>query len=465
MAPLAIHTAASLASFLVGPIYLALTIAALASLISPTLDLLSSHGKTRFDASALSSSSSSPGSIGSKNSRNNKSSLVTSSSSSSSFASSFLTKNNNEKFTISKSRFSDFYVVGIAMTAILLVMLTSTALVASDDAVCTTNDNDNDYDHQACNPHDNDHHNSNIGNNLSLKTSFRPTLLLLLTHLLRRYYECNFIQQSNTSSSKMHVAGYLLGLVHYLCLPFVYYFGGITNTTAIAMDQQYQDGILMKRILLVAIVIGCLYFQYQQYRHHVLLARLRTMSLTSANTTDGNINDTTINNNGNNTTNLTATKTNPTTANTHSPSSNSNHHQHQNHQPTNTTHYKIPKGGWFHHVTCPHYFSEIMIYIMLAFLVEIQNNSNSNNNDSSESSMQYYKLLQQHSFGNTATTTTTTDIIDYVLIAIHKQRHWMVVLWVATNLSISAWKSHEWYLAQFGTMYPSCRRRLVPFLW
>jgi 3-oxo-5-alpha-steroid 4-dehydrogenase 3 len=84
--------------------------------------------------------------------------------------------------------------------------------------------------------------------------------ILLFMHLLRRIYECCYVHRSRPSS-QMHVAGYCLGVGHYLILPLVFFW---RPTTVISSS------------LTLLIGIANLWMQYEQYQHHVLLAQLRT---------------------------------------------------------------------------------------------------------------------------------------------------------------------------------------------
>lgn len=77
--------------------------------------------------------------------------------------------------------------------------------------------------------------------------------------------------------------------------------------------------------------------------------------------------------------------------------------------------YGIPRGDWFDTISCPHYFAEILIYLSLA-------------------------------------------------IAMSNKSSWHILFWVASNLSISARRSHNWYLTTFKRKYPR-RNILLPYIW
>lgn len=82
-----------------------------------------------------------------------------------------------------------------------------------------------------------------------------------------------------------------------------------------------------------------------------------------------------------------------------------------------TQRYSIPRGGAFELVSSPHYLGEIALYVGLA-------------------------LLQP---GN-------------------DRAKWPLVLWVASNLSVTAHRTHRWYHSTFDD-YPRQRRRLLPWLF
>ena len=84
---------------------------------------------------------------------------------------------------------------------------------------------------------------------------------LLFAHLFRRLYECWYIHQFQPQS-KMHLAGYLLGIGHYGILPLVFV-GRIRGSVPLAID--------------VVCCLGNVWIQYEQHVHHKILANLRTL--------------------------------------------------------------------------------------------------------------------------------------------------------------------------------------------
>lgn len=182
------------------------------------------------------------------------------------------------------------------------------------------------------------------------------SLMLLFLHLSRRIFECFYVHQWK-DSSRMHVLGYLLGVCHYLWLPLMFIpvpcrdlrcklidqYNNNDNTMTMLdhalavlhhvpiwlfrIDPQCRvDTLPQRRTLLkwvgggtqpflqLAIAFTCLWAQYQQYRHHQLLASLRQQA---------------------------------------------------------TRLYAIPTAGWFQWVSCPHYFAEILIYFCFAVNTEL----------------------------------------------------------------------------------------------
>lgn len=119
--------------------------------------------------------------------------------------------------------------------------------------------------------------------------------ILLLSHLIRRLYECLYVHRWR-SKSRMHIAGYLVGVLHYLFLPFVFY--------------SYKT-IDLKQPRIILLLLFNFWAQYQQYRHHIILALIRE-----------NEEDSTV--------------------------------------------YQLPVVGWFQYVACPHYLAEIFIYLSFA---------------------------------------------------------------------------------------------------
>lgn len=166
---------------------------------------------------------------------------------------------------------------------------------------------------------------------------------LLLSHLLRRWYECLRVHQWQ-STSYMHVSVYVVALLYYALLPFIvcrlgYHCAGEPEPVVLlfsqANDESSSIGIRVVVVVQVVSFVVCLYGQYQQSRHHLILANLRRTSGSDATDGGANFDDDEANNN-------------------------------KKRQST----YALPKGGWFRWVACPHYLAEIIFYIGLAGVLQ-----------------------------------------------------------------------------------------------
>jgi len=82
----------------------------------------------------------------------------------------------------------------------------------------------------------------------------------------------------------------------------------------------------------------------------------------------------------------------------------------------NGSHYSVPYGDWFRHVSSPHYLAEILIYAAFVIVSE-----------------------------------TATQILCFV--------------WVASNLCITAHKTHRWYLSHFSSYAQLKRKAIIPLLF
>ena len=147
-----------------------------------------------------------------------------------------------------------------------------------------------------------------------------PTLVtsLLAIHLTRRLLECLYVHAWR-AQSRMHLAGYGLGLLHYVHLPLVFVdVGSCRNDDHVY--KLYQVKKTVPRLVSVAALILNLWAQYQQHRHHVLLASLRQIQAATTTSTSS------------------VCYTGP------------------------------PRQAWFQWVACPHYLAEILVYMSLVVL-------------------------------------------------------------------------------------------------
>ena len=154
--------------------------------------------------------------------------------------------------------------------------------------------------------------------------------VMLLVHVSRRWYECSFVHVWR-DGSKMHVAGYVVGIVHYLLLPYAFFDLGSCRRNDANTNFIGQ----------VVCVVLFLFGQYQQYRHHNILARIR------------------------------------------SGSTGVSCHQHA-----------IPRTGWFEYVSCPHYLAEILIYLALVLYAKQSLDSYCPFNTQFFSEMKWFDIAQ-----------------------------------------------------------------------
>ena len=245
------------------------------------------------------------------------------------------------------------------------------------------------------------------------------SLVLLATHLVRRAYECFFVHQWR-KGSKTHLLGFILGAGHYIWLPMIFiklpcrnfrcnllhrwhmgekmdslaYFYTLLHHVPIwfffidpkceqsSVRPNAQRSLADDRhasLSLRASVFGaCLWAQYQQWRHHVLLANLRKTNLSS-----------------------------------------------EKEKKKNKSAYSLPLGGWFQYVACPHYLAEILIYVCFAVLLAME-------------------PRERLPLGN---------------------RHWLILVFVVINLSLSAGRSQEWYRTSIPDYDKLRRKAIIPFLF
>jgi 3-oxo-5-alpha-steroid 4-dehydrogenase 3 len=363
-------------NFISGSIYLILTIVALTSTFVPLLYRLSLHGKSRT--------------------------LYVSSDKTSNKTLSLYAFSTSKLFQVHKSRFLHFYLIGLFVSwSLLYFMLTSQSTNTTAQRPFVT-------------------------------LSLIPFSLLIL-HLLRRSYECIFVHIWS-DTGYMHVCGYLLGLLHYLLLPFVFiqsieikrdsfllsfiphYTLNNNKTCSSYIDLNLSQSTFKTHhyewITWMGILLNIL-GQVEQHVHHKMLAQCRS-------------------------------RFDPKTETSCS--------------------YKIPTGRWFDQITCPHYLAEIIIYFSFYILldppqVQVMGSSNDFIHDSS--CIEGYDTL------------STTDISSFVLIPwiwtlvfrIYHYKALALLTWVFVNLALSARINHTYYLDCFQSQYPPKRKRLIPFIW
>ncbi len=266
--------------------------------------------------------------------------------------------------------------------------------------------------------------------------------ILLLLHLSRRLYECLYVHV--WGSSTMNITAFFIGLIYYVMLPFVFIPVNVTELN-VYPSEDYSSGFnsipditahprsttrfetssllgnVTERRLTVLFAVGLVIWgQYEQYIHHTLLAELRKTR------------------------------------------------KQRERVPRSAyiSKYGLPQGNWFRFVSSPHYLSEIIIYIGLLTLLrcsamhklqaikrEIKlpgSLSNHFRNIDAEGSFHSFtlKILMYHSSSGFKASA--------------------LMLWIVTNLSISAHRNHKWYQREFAD-YPGNptmqRKVLIPYIW
>ncbi|XP_070817249.1 polyprenal reductase [Chaetodon trifascialis] len=179
--------------------------------------------------------------------------------------------------------------------------------------------------------------------------------LLLCLHSLRRLLECLFV--SVFSDGAMHLVQYVFGLGYYIVL----------GLTVLCSDRLGKGtGALLSQLNWFHVAGMALFVvaSLMQHQSMVLLARLRTGKSGAV----------------------------------------------------ETLAHRVPKGGWFELVSCPHYFAELLIYVSLSLL-----------------------------FGGLSLT------------------WWLVVLYVLFNQALAAQLCHDLYLSKYES-YPRHRKAFIPFV-
>ena len=208
------------------------------------------------------------------------------------------------------------------------------------------------------------------------------TVALLAVHISRRLYECLFVHRWN-EVSKMHVVGYAVGTLHYVLLPFV--------LVQCRFTDEHRSSL--RQFAFVAAIALNLWAQFQQHRHHQLLADLRS----------------------------------------------SNHSVDKKDIP-----YKLPSGGWFDRVASRHYLAEIFIYLSFFALVQLQ--------------------VTTCTRYPTATADEPFLELPELLRTMRRGRHFFLLVWVVTNLTITSLRTHQYYVRNITGFDQTRTKALVPYL-
>jgi len=481
--------------FFCAPIYVLLAITVVTSTLSPFLQNLSTHGKTRLSINGTVAPripSSSTGCI----------------STSSLFPRIHRFILTDDMFILSKRRFSDFYRVGLLFHITVIIVTSRSPLFPS---LSSRNEIDMDFI-------------TTIITELKWTTRSPVASLLLLTHLLRRCYECRYVHVWNdniqeeattttppkTKSSKsveytgvwnriqnrrygkrrmktrrgsnMHVAGYLLGILHYVLLPFVFIlpeypeestshycpmivspFGnsdgwqGKTGGWLIGRDPfRIMDIVASFDIdstwlwnwcrtfvvpwpgaaeacwLILGISLNIL-GQREQYKHHKILAKCRSQEKYRSIVLTRDVNGRKVDQSD---TNMKAIDG----------------------EELEYKRYSIPHGRWFEDVSCPQYFAEVLIYVSFFILLQHCTDSDdycANTNINTSMTRNQTPINYQ----------SNIELLKSSCQYLRQRKELALLVWVVLNLAISAKSNHQWYLNHFKLEYPRERKILIPFVW
>jgi hypothetical protein len=212
----------------------------------------------------------------------------------------------------------------------------------------------------------------------------------------------------------MHVAGYALGVGHYLVLPLVFWDIGATyGSTFVGSNGDFTEkihsfsserfhSVTKTTTITVIVILGMisinLWLQYEQYRHHVILADIRRKEFRGKKLKDkATVEDKDI--------------------------------LHLN------RHYCLPPHqGWFRYILSPHYLAEILLYLSFAIILETAEQAAAIDNDAVCINFKNLNLFW--------------TIIDSLLV-VRRFRHLTLFVWVATNLTVSAMNSYDWYNSRY----------------
>lgn len=231
--------------------------------------------------------------------------------------------------------------------------------------------------------------------------------VVFMVHLVRRLLECLTVHEWRRGSH-MHLVVYLGGFVYYLFLPFLLFpiVDGSEKNHDTQTDWQTDSSLnndntpyrLLTRIVLLSLF--CLWAQFQQFRHHWILANLRRCHRPKQ-----------VNRKSSNQPESQQRTGNTTIATTD-----------QVEMAPNS--YELPLEGWFEFISCPHYTAEILLY-----------------------------------FGLTALNECNCDNVES-----QRFRSTVMMAWVVTNLTVLARVSHSWYASNFPPYAHSHRWAIIPFI-
>ena len=218
----------------------------------------------------------------------------------------------------------------------------------------------------------------------SFLSALRLTLFLL--HCTRRLCESLFL--SDFGESRMHISGYLVGILHYVLAPVTLYCSGNSSGS----DTSKTEWSFAVAVAVGMVVVLFIVSNYLQFSCHRTLSHGKGKGI-------GTDKEEKIENT---ITLVTSLKSNP-----------------RNKQ------YSFPTGGLFEYVCCPHYFAEICIYVCFVALVWLQ--------------PERAVLCAVHD--QTCSSTSTSTYTSFGVLC--------MLGWVTCNLCVVANENLLWYKQQF----------------
>ena len=288
--------------------------------------------------------------------------------------------------------------------------------------------------------------------------------LLCLTHCIRRSYECYYIHLFSPTA-RMHILFYIIAVLYYVFIPAMLFDLPIvchdtsTTTSSGGGDCESSSGCYRWKyysyvtstqsqvpvsssissvsiaFIVTATCFG-LWAQYQQYHHHCILANLRRTKTT----TNGAASNGYESNGGHSSTPSSSSPSN---------TNGSSHVSMEKHS------YKIPMGGWFTFVTCPHYFAEVLLYISYGILIAIDNRL-----PNLQRFVAFYYSQMVH-----PTADNDVSLFYLLFVLIWEYRFIILFLFVVLNLQFAALDNHNWYCMKFENYSKLHRKTMFPFVY